>query len=178
MDVSVYICRGCKAEMVTQHAAKNHRHLAERYAMKTAHGLCKGCYEKASRAGTLPDPAPATKGPCRDCKREMVGRRQWAAMTTEEREGHARHGAGDRCATCNVKAREAAKPKPVEAPPVQIQREPPAAPVLEGERRRAALAVCHLADNATEAAHVLDMLGLLDTTSARAPAEVGTGRWN
>lgn len=52
-------CKDCGRSMIPQVVARRHPEQLEGDAVRAnGHGMCVGCYGRARRAGTLPDPAP------------------------------------------------------------------------------------------------------------------------
>lgn len=51
-------CRDCGRTMVAQKVWPNRPDLHEECVRANGSGMCTGCYGRARRAGTLPDPAP------------------------------------------------------------------------------------------------------------------------
>lgn len=118
---------------------------------------------------------PPDISPCRDCGRDVI--RPGVLKKRPELKGAYLHCAGyGMCGTCRGRAARAGT-LPDPAPKDQRRPTRPCGPKvgspragdrlavrepLAGERRRAALTVCHLAADAAQAAAVLEILGLLE----------------
>lgn len=56
--VAIGPCKDCGRPMIPQRVARRRPELLATHVRSNAYGMCVGCYSRAGRVGTLPDPAP------------------------------------------------------------------------------------------------------------------------